>query len=47
MRERVEDTTWSYKRIAEEIGVSLATVSRYVAQEGWQRLPASATIASG
>ncbi|WP_445501524.1 helix-turn-helix domain-containing protein [Microvirga sp. G4-2] len=45
MRELVEGTGWSYKRIAEEIGVSLATVSRYVAQEGWQRPPGAAVPA--
>lgn len=39
MRELVEGTSLSYRRIAEKIGTSPATVSRYVAQEGWQRPP--------
>jgi len=42
MRELVEGTTWPYKRIAEEIGVSITTISRYVNQEGWQRPPGAA-----
>lgn len=45
LRERVEGTRWSYKRIAEEIGISVATVSRYAAQEGWQRPPGAAAPA--
>jgi len=45
MRDLVEGTTRSYKRIAEEIGVSLATVSRYAAQEGWHRPPGAAVPA--
>ncbi|WP_175493906.1 hypothetical protein [Microvirga guangxiensis] len=45
MREFVEGTTWPYKRIAEEIGVSITTISRYVAQEGWQRPPGAAVPA--
>jgi predicted transcriptional regulator len=42
MRELVEGTRWPYKRIAEEIGVSAATVSRYAVQEGWPRPPGAA-----
>ncbi|WP_243372738.1 hypothetical protein [Microvirga solisilvae] len=45
MRNLVEGTTRSYKRIAEEIGVSIATVSRYTAQEGWRRPPGAAAPA--
>lgn len=45
MRDRVEGTTRSLKRIAEEVGVSVATVSRYAAQEGWQRPPGAAVPA--
>jgi predicted transcriptional regulator len=45
MRELVEGTTWAYKRIAEEIGVSITTISRYVTQEGWQRPPGAAVPA--
>jgi len=45
VRERVEGTRLSYRRIAEELGVSIATVSRYAAQEGWQRPPGAAVPA--
>ncbi|PVE26310.1 hypothetical protein DC522_00675 [Microvirga sp. KLBC 81] len=45
MRALVEGTRWSYKRIAEEVGVSAATVSRYVVQQGWQRPPGAAVPA--
>jgi hypothetical protein len=37
IRQRVEGTRWAYRRIAKEAGVSVATVSRYAVQEGWQR----------
>ncbi|MEE1654602.1 hypothetical protein VB618_00215 [Microvirga sp. CF3062] len=40
MREMVEGTDWPYRRIAGELGLSIATVSRYVAVDGWQRPPA-------
>jgi hypothetical protein len=40
MREMVEGTDWSYRRIAGELGLSIATVSRYVAEGGWHRPPA-------
>jgi predicted transcriptional regulator len=39
LREWVEGSNLSYKRIGEAMGVSPATISRYVAQEGWQRPP--------
>ncbi|MBM6578921.1 hypothetical protein ILT44_01905 [Microvirga sp. BT689] len=42
MRELVEGTDWPYRRIAGELGLSIATVSRYVAEGGWQRPPAPA-----
>lgn len=45
MRELVEGTCRSYKRIAEEIGVSVATVSRYAVREGWRRPPGAAVPA--
>ncbi|MCG7392305.1 hypothetical protein MHY87_05245 [Microvirga sp. ACRRW] len=45
MRELVEGTTWPYKRIAGEIGVSITTISRYVTQEGWRRPPGAAVPA--
>ncbi len=40
MRELVEGTDWPYRRIGGELGLSIATVSRYVAEGGWQRPPA-------
>lgn len=40
MRELVEGTDWPYRRIAGELGLSIATVSRYVAEGGWRRPPA-------
>ncbi|MBD2747137.1 hypothetical protein IC232_10585 [Microvirga sp. BT688] len=40
MREMVEGTDWPYRRIAGELGLSIATVSRYVAEGGWKRPPA-------
>jgi len=42
MRDLVEGTRRSYRSIAAEIGVSVATVSRYAVQEGWQRPPGAA-----
>lgn len=45
LRERIEGTSLSYKRIAQETGISIATISRYVAQEGWQRPPGAAVPA--
>lgn len=45
MRERVEGTRLSYRRIAEELGVSIATVSRYATQAGWRRPPEAAVPA--
>jgi hypothetical protein len=42
MRDLVEGTRQSYRCIAEEIGVSVATISRYAVQEGWQRPPGAA-----
>ena len=35
----MEGSNLSYKRIGEAMGVSPATISRYAAQEGWQRPP--------
>lgn len=39
LREWVEGSNLSYKRIGEAMGVSPATISRYATQEGWQRPP--------
>ena len=39
MQELVEGTHWSYRRIAGELGLSVATVSRYATEGGWQRPP--------
>lgn len=41
----MERTTRSYRSIAEETGVSAATVSRYVTQGGWRRPTGAATPA--
>jgi len=37
MREWVEGSTWSFKRIGQELGVSASTISRYAAEGGWKR----------
>ncbi|MBO1904472.1 hypothetical protein KHP60_06415 [Microvirga sp. 3-52] len=37
MRKLVERTRWSCRHIGAELGISAATVSRYIRQEGWQR----------
>jgi hypothetical protein len=37
MRELVEGTCRSFKRIGEQIGVSASTISRYAAQGNWRR----------
>jgi transposase len=42
MRDWVECTTKSFKRIGEALGVSASTVSRYAAEGGWQRSPGAA-----
>lgn len=42
MRDWVEGTTRSFKRIGQEPGVSPSTVSRYTAEGGWQRPPGAA-----
>lgn len=42
MRGLVEGTTRSFQRIGTEVGVSAATVSRYMHMEGWRRPPGSA-----
>jgi AcrR family transcriptional regulator len=42
MRDLVEGTTRSYKRIAAEVGVSASTVSRYATDGGWRRPPGAA-----
>jgi hypothetical protein len=39
MRDLVEGSCRSYKRIGEELGIATATVSRYAAEGGWQRPP--------
>jgi hypothetical protein len=39
MREFVEGSCRSYKRIGEELGIATATVSRYAAENGWRRPP--------
>lgn len=44
MRELVEGTAWSYRRIGAELGVAASTVSRYAADHGWRR-PAGAAPA--
>lgn len=46
LREQVEGTCRPFKRIAAELGVSPATISRYAAQEGWQRPPGAAPLYS-
>jgi hypothetical protein len=42
MRDWVECTTRSFKRIGQELGVSASTISRYAAEGGWQRPPGAA-----
>ncbi|MGF9757033.1 hypothetical protein AAII07_17660 [Microvirga sp. 0TCS3.31] len=42
LREWVEGSTLSLKRIGEALGVSASTLSRYAAQEGWRRPPGAA-----
>ncbi|MXQ13650.1 hypothetical protein [Microvirga makkahensis] len=42
MRDWVECTTHSFKRIGQKLGVSASTVSRYAAEGGWQRPAGSA-----
>jgi len=44
MRDWVECTNRSFRRIARELGVSVATVSRYAAAGGWKRPPRRAAI---
>jgi predicted transcriptional regulator len=39
MRDLVEGSTRSYKRIGEELGIATATVSRYAAENNWRRPP--------
>jgi hypothetical protein len=43
LREWVECTTRSFKRIGKELGVSASTISRYATEGGWQR-PAGAAL---
>ena len=45
MRDWVECTTRSFKRIGQELGVSASTVSRYATEGGWQRPPGAAVPA--
>jgi len=45
MRDWVECTTRSYKRIGQTLGVSASTISRYAAEGGWQRPPGAAVPA--
>lgn len=42
MRDWVECTTRSFKRIGQELGVSASTVSRYAAEGAWKRPPGAA-----
>ncbi len=42
MRDWVEGTTRSFKRIGQELGVSASTVSRYAAEGEWKRPPGAA-----
>ncbi len=42
MRDWVEGTTRSFKRIGQELGVSASTISRYAAEGGWKRPPGAA-----
>ncbi len=46
MRALVEGTCKPFKRIAAELGVSPASISRYAAQEGWQRPPGASPLGS-
>ena len=46
LREWVEGSHLSYRRIGEALGVSQATISRYAIQEGWRR-PAVAMLPVG
>src|SRR5919112_2630752 len=46
LREWVEGSHLSYRRIGEAMGVSPATISRYAVQEGWRR-PAAAALPVG
>ena len=45
MREWVECTPRSFRRIGQELGVSASTVSRYATEGGWKR-PAGAALAA-
>jgi hypothetical protein len=45
MRDLVEGTTRSYKRIGAEVGVSASTISRYVTAGSWRRPPGAAPAA--
>jgi len=45
LREWVEGSTLSFKRIGETLGVSASTLSRYAAQGGWRR-PSGAAAAA-
>ena len=45
LREWVEGSTLSLKRIGQALGVSASTLSRYAAQGGWRRPPGAAAAA--
>ncbi|WP_152569002.1 hypothetical protein [Microvirga sp. BSC39] len=45
LREWVEGSTVSFKRLGEALGVSASTLSRYAAQGGWQRPRGAAAAA--
>jgi hypothetical protein len=45
LRDWVEGSTLSFKRLGERLGVSASTLSRYAAQGGWRRPPGAADSA--
>ena len=47
LREWVEGSHLSYRRIGEALGVSPATISRYAVQEGWRRPAAALPVGPG
>ena len=47
LREWVEGSTVSFKRLGETLGVSASTLSRYATEGGWRRPPGAATPTRG
>jgi hypothetical protein len=45
LRQWVEGSNRSYRQIGAAMGLSVSTISRYVAQEGWRRPPGAAVPA--